>query len=197
VELLLVVAIVGILAALLLGSVSSVVEKSRSVECLSNLRQIYFMSLRFAADQDGYTPQAYWFVPPPKPVWLGANLTDYGFNEKLGCPSFRKISPDLTYGINFRLVSGPPGVWGDRNIYFNLHGRYKFLAFPKPAATLFFFDTSGLIVGRTTTAYASNPGGADYRHGKKANAVFLDGHAAALTPEEVTNAYSADLLPGS
>lgn len=196
VEMLVVVAIIGILAALLLTSVSSVVKKSGSVECLSNLRQIYLISQSFAADNDGYTPQAWWYGSSPKPAGVGPNLTDYGFNgQKLSCPSYRKIAPDLTYGINLRLVTGPPGAWGDRNIFFNIHGRYKFLAYPKPAATLFFVDAS-VIEGRTTASYFTTPDSVDFRHGKKANAVFLDGHAAALTPEDVTNAYSGDLLPG-
>lgn len=198
IELLVVIAIIGILAALLVPSVFGVFEKGNSAKCVSNLRQIYLMSQAFSADTDGYTPQAWWWGSPaiPVPVGTEANLVKYGFDgQKIACPTGSKAAPDLTYGINSRLVMGSPGTWGSRNIYFNTHGVYKFLAFSKPVATLFFCDAI-LIPGRTYANYCSSTNSADFRHNKKCNAVFVDGHAEALTPEALTNAFSPALLPG-
>ena len=48
IELLVVVAIIAILAALLLGALNTARERSRRVECLSNLRQVLNLHLLYA-----------------------------------------------------------------------------------------------------------------------------------------------------
>lgn len=57
IELLTVIAIIGILAAILIPVVGRVRESARSSQCLSNLRQIGVANYMFAADhQDGFVP---------------------------------------------------------------------------------------------------------------------------------------------
>jgi len=55
-ELLVTVAIIGILVALILPAVQSVRQRARSVGCMSSLRQLYVGTTLFAADKDGVIP---------------------------------------------------------------------------------------------------------------------------------------------
>jgi prepilin-type N-terminal cleavage/methylation domain-containing protein len=67
VELLVVIAVVGILAALLLPALASARDKSRKTACVSNLRQIGIALLNYATDNDGripYGPKAPPFTNP-------------------------------------------------------------------------------------------------------------------------------------
>ena len=67
VELLVVISVVAILAALLLPALSRVLEAGRGTACLSNLRQIGAGIAAFAADNDGkipYGPKAPPFTSP-------------------------------------------------------------------------------------------------------------------------------------
>lgn len=56
IELLAVIAIIGILAALLFPAVQSGQDKSRSAACLANMRQIGASIVLFGADQEGSVP---------------------------------------------------------------------------------------------------------------------------------------------
>ena len=58
-ELLIVIAILAILAALLLPALNSGREKARSTTCLNNLKQIGTSAHLYAGDQDE------WWVPSP------------------------------------------------------------------------------------------------------------------------------------
>lgn len=55
IELLTVIAIIGILAAILIPSISSVRERARETSKLSNYRQMYIANTMYAADNDGFS----------------------------------------------------------------------------------------------------------------------------------------------
>ncbi len=57
IELLLVIAIIGVLAALLLPSLSSAKEKGRQIQCVNNLRQLQLAWQLYADDHDGWLPR--------------------------------------------------------------------------------------------------------------------------------------------
>lgn len=110
VELLVVISIIAILAALLLPALASARERGRRVACLSNLRQLGIAIHGYASDNDGkipYGPKAPLFTNPGDfypstgsptslislqsgaPVGLGLILRSYIINQRkiLFCPS--------------------------------------------------------------------------------------------------------------
>jgi len=70
IELLTVLAVIAILAALLLPVLNSAVESSRTAKCVSNLRQIGVGIFAYANDNDGNLPVQYWWTKGAAPPAL-------------------------------------------------------------------------------------------------------------------------------
>ena len=71
IELLFVIVIVAILAALLVPALSRVIENSRTTQCASNLRQIGTAMFLFAGEHGGYFPESGATIPWEGP-WIPA-----------------------------------------------------------------------------------------------------------------------------
>lgn len=93
VELLVVVAILAVMAAVAIPAVSPAIERSRSAKCLGNLRQIGAAVLQYAADNDYRFPAIETEPPslPPEVENPGTALEKLGpygvVRETLICPS--------------------------------------------------------------------------------------------------------------
>ena len=77
VELLIVIAVIGVLAALLLPALARAKEKGRSVRCVSNLRQLATGCIMYADDNEDALPwqQRRHWITPANPV-VPCNYTD-------------------------------------------------------------------------------------------------------------------------
>jgi len=210
VELLVVIGIIALLIAILLPALNKAREQAKTVQCLSNVRQIATMFLLYANDNKGSLPPFAPDVNSPIGDYWTHQMSPY-FNrhkdEEVGrdfmrCPS---VEGWYTYGVNYSAIMKPPII-----TYGNALGtdaRYEGsgkLGRIKPSAILL-MDADHLYVfnpawWRLDNApdYDSNSGilsseGAKYnyaafpRHRMTINAAFGDGSAHNVRLDEWKN----------
>jgi prepilin-type processing-associated H-X9-DG protein len=96
IELLVVVAIIGVLAALLLPALGQVREKARGIACLGNIKQVGVALGVYQGDSDSYYPKAYMWTKPSgtsamtwaERFWELGYLTPKSF----ACPASRALA---------------------------------------------------------------------------------------------------------
>jgi prepilin-type N-terminal cleavage/methylation domain-containing protein/prepilin-type processing-associated H-X9-DG protein len=107
IELLVGLAIVGVLAAVLLSALSGVKDKAETALCSQNLKQIGVAVLTFAGENEGFCPMAGGSVPhgstdstTGKPSWTEQLEPVLGEDRKVfRCPgSARALANNKTYG---------------------------------------------------------------------------------------------------
>lgn len=170
IEILVVVGIMAVLAALLFPALRSTRKAASNGVCVSNLRQIYQLSSVWAVENDGYLPQGQWYVTNLPSQY--SNLTRYGLTKKMTVCTESKLQAP-SYGINSRLVTSSP-QWGPADVYYWSHGKYK-LAHLSPR-TIFFSETAQQSWSGSAGAYISAPEYASVPHLGKGNVLFADGH---------------------
>jgi prepilin-type processing-associated H-X9-DG protein/prepilin-type N-terminal cleavage/methylation domain-containing protein len=190
VELLVVIAVIGILAALLLPALSSARQKARALECGNNLRQLYLATTFYAEEEGDRLPFAWYDDPDPKinsfysllmPVIFGIGFDGYeDFQLRVfSCPT--RVTEPLV-GINpVRISFG-----------MNAHNS---LAYPSPQTRHLTHAQQDGASSRALLAdipftwnhpplrsFGTNHTG--YRHRGRANLLFFDGHLQARTPQQ-------------
>lgn len=182
VELLTVIAIIGVLAAITIVAVGRVRESARTTRCGANIRQIQALALLWAKDNRDWVPQAMWFLENSKKKYGTTNLRSVGYTDELGtCPDSDGL-PAPNYGINIKLVAGgPDGQWGSNSVQFWDHGRYKYSQI-QTARTIVFAETTLLKdynISGSGAYVAINNSSANTlstRHSEKAWVAYADGH---------------------
>ena len=170
VELLVTVAIIGILAALILTAIQSVRQRARSTGCMSSLRQIYIGATQFAADNQGAMPYSDKVVNADGSVDWSVNwckkASEYamggGATGTIMCPDGPKANgkqfstiwePQANYGVNARYL-----CYLDNNGAVTSAGglpKTRLLRFYDiPASTVLYYDSGGSVV---TQANAKAP----------------------------------------
>ncbi len=116
VEILVVIAILGLLSALLFAAFARVREKGRSASCQSNLRQIALAMQQYVGDNDGTFP-AMWFVtdkdtPKAKMFEWKEVIMPYAKSDAIfRCPSSNVESPNDHVGYNYNWLDLNKIVW--------------------------------------------------------------------------------------
>ena len=93
VELLVVSAIIGTLAALLLPVLSSAKRKAQQIQCLNNVRQLTLASFTYATESGSHA--AYNYSDHPGALWMGMGSYYGNQNRILLCPSTHEPTPAL------------------------------------------------------------------------------------------------------
>ncbi len=223
IELLVVIAILAILASLLLPSLAASKESAKRVQCVANLHQMGIAAQTYADDHDGSFPIAYhtatvagavaavaWDLTTvqghtpsviPGLLWQGQS------NPRIQqCPSFKGAAnwlADPYTGYNY-------------NTSYLGHGEFENIPQParthevrQPAATVIFGDGQH-AAGANKFMRAPWPNPADasfrgrwagtqgFRHQRKTNAAFCDGHTESLRHRFTDNPDGpANIAPGT
>lgn len=188
IELLIVIAVISILAAMLFPVFAQAREKGRQVSCLNNLRQIGIAGLLYAQDYDDILP----------PWQVNTRLYWVGGRDKISGPL------DKTRGLIFPyvrngLIQNCPTYVGGHHLggtgygYNLLLNRAPLAAVAEPSETLFFADAGvpnfpkrgeigETILISPPALWIPSPE-MDFRHQGFANIVWADGHAKAVKRE--------------
>ena len=207
VELLVAIAVIGLLAMLVVPAVERARESARTAACASNLRQLAAAALAYAGEHRGQFPwgmrtengeMACWdFVVgadgKARPGLLWDHVPGAGAGQVMQCPSFLggnanwRGDPFTGYNYNCSYVGKVEGDAGDRMAP-------AFLAqIEDPARTALFGD--GEYAGGANKfmrapvrdrAFDGSGNGVreagtqGFRHGGRTNVAFADGHVASL-----------------
>jgi prepilin-type N-terminal cleavage/methylation domain-containing protein/prepilin-type processing-associated H-X9-DG protein len=179
IELLVVIAIIAILAGLMLPALARAKEKSRSISCLSSIRQIGIASVIYAQDHDETLPtssheNASW-VETLQPYTSGTNLWR--------CPSDSNRKRPYSFAINNFLL--PPSTNSTTPNF------SKTTLIPSPSETLHMGECADAYDRSDHFHFAQgHHGGYDStnfvlqvavrRHQTAGNYLFSDGHVAQL-----------------
>ena len=183
IELLIVIAVIAILAALLLPALNSARSKAQTIKCTGNLKQIGMMALNYSNDSDGYLPSAYITLADPVKGWRNWNLgkefplysmgkkvtEDVPKNSVMVCPT-PTPGTDLesTYGFNhWFIAANPTGQTKRTTKKVRMPSRLMVCS----ENTNF---RSNLVFSKTSTPPDEVM---QFRHGDMINVAFFDGHA--------------------
>jgi len=194
VELLVVIALLAVLAALLLPAMVRAREKARATQCTANLGQWGLAYRLYADDNDDFLPrrgqgvQALFQIDRPTD-WFNA-LPSY-----LGLPAFQQIvATNLKPGPNDRSVFICPTASDPGGTYFlpygmnmnlspwNLPLATKFGEVVQPGCVVAMADAPGPYA---STFPSTRPYSVLARHSTRVNLLFLTGQVLSLTGEYV------------
>jgi prepilin-type N-terminal cleavage/methylation domain-containing protein/prepilin-type processing-associated H-X9-DG protein len=205
IELLIVIAIIGIIAAILFPVFSRARENARRANCASNMKQVGLGIAQYVQDYDERMPKLLWRTDPNTTVnnWWQACIQPYVKSTQVfHCPSIT-----LTYTTNLMVAAPDLGIAGFPSNYMGAvlgTSSAAFSAQTKPNAAMF----AGLLQPPTSMADVTTPATTislfeirkagnyavpDYAsqifkdwlfagHLSTGNYLYADGHVKALRP---------------
>ena len=206
IELLVVIAIIAILAAMLLPALQSARARGRSANCISNLKQLGVMQQQYTDIYNSWYCPAYYMDSNYAMLYWDWASDSSGVEEKDNSSGI--LARSLNFNGKNSAVNACPDnhldkSWSAEN---SGYGYNEFLGFEpgmypgvkssavrKPAGTVVFADaaaqdyydnsklipTSALYAPEGRNGSLRSGGLVHFRHLKRANAVFADGHTAA------------------
>lgn len=188
IEMLVVIAIIGILASLLMPSLHKALDLSRSVSCQNNLKNLYIMSNSYASDYDNQLAPVYIVTsygervfsqfmtmytdnPAPLSYWSESQLKPYLEKSVFSCSSIKDFFLS-EYGMNFESML-ENSDWSGRLLGIKLT-KLKY-----PTKTRYLTDAyNDEIFGSQRIVWygVSNSTTVNFRHNDYTNLLLMDGH---------------------
>ncbi|AHF89123.1 N-terminal cleavage protein [Opitutaceae bacterium TAV5] len=200
IELLTVIAIIGILAAIIIPTVGKVRETARAAQCLSNIRQIAMALNLYADDNKDLFPttgNSDWVKPssvanPPgifdylRPGTTSTQFWNYYWTASvrfkgtpLCCPAFESRDPvPYSYGLNELLTEQTPGKKIGSS---NYASRAKIST---PSQAMLVIEANKLNVKVPGSGNGEEPA-VTPRHGSQLNLAYVDAHVGKIKYEDI------------
>lgn len=209
VEVLVAVAILGVLAALLLSSTRKTMDSAAAVKCANNLRMVGAGALAFIADNDGYLlPSKFWYnaswssspgfrdyVGVTNPTNSTVQSSGLWIDTAFTCPQLKKIDParypsflNRGYSANLYAFRNDPEVLGEANepaAPYAYPGRIINIA--NPSQTWMFTEGLRHVSGATSLSTYLKPSsvtGLSMPHQDYQNVVFFDGSVRRMNADD-------------
>lgn len=193
IELLAVIAVIGVLAAILIPALQSARKSANQSKCVSNLRQIAMAVQSFTNDNGGRFPETWYFGETGKP-WC-RQLEPYVGMESNGqiegnlfrCPAVEEGNHHgwSDYGYNENLGLGKGADVGESA---------RRVGIPDPAKVVMVGDSGAIETGKAqwyflglqyARGWQNSQAVPHPRHDGLANLAFVDGHVESLGEEEL------------
>jgi len=212
IEMLVVIAIIAILAAMLAPSLNKAINSGRSIVCMNNLKQIGLVVSNYSNEYSGYVPGGYY--------WFLGNLSNYYYNKPPDSISssteFIKTRDSIWVcpeNIQKLLNVNGDAYWGSRIRKYSTYSLNQYISsliptgytpfrvtkIAKPGSIFYLSETStqtsllvvaGLEYCDTFTGYTL---GQPHSNETKANLLYLTGHVEAISMPAKNN--WADIVP--
>lgn len=209
VELLIALAVIGLLAALAFPALGQAIHKARLVQCTATLSKLGKSLHAYILDHDGTFPRSFHSAGSySEPGWSAAVAPYMGlpaantpaewtaqFNSHYRCPEHNETDPLLfSYALNvhFELdplgdsYAGSPRTWR------------RLAAVPDPGKTIFVAETRPTYGGDHVMSHlwvspAAAQNALSSRHEGRPNFLFVDGSVRSMRPEETFAAGGVNL----
>ena len=210
-EMLVVIAIIAVLAAVLVTVTGKIRQSANSTKCAGGMRQIGIAMISHASENNGRLPAARAEDPNggPGKVWFEAILPHLGEtafdtrmpDQTLICPvwldiwqkQFSSAAPSdwrrAGYGMSY-VMAGSPTKGGPN--WAKVDYAVRLSEIPDPGRTIMVAEENGWNWGLHAQNYANSTYFKEQsgeqrglRHGKGANYLFVDGHVLALDKSSI------------
>ena len=210
-ELLIVIAIIAMLAAMLLPALNKAKAKSNEINCAGNLKQSGLALLMYAQDSNNYVFLYQSYISGPELGWAEVMYNgDYIKDRNVClCNSWTPNKYDrrwATYGIEYAISKAAYPLISIPDLNGTRFRNLSKIDFPSSRISLAdsiwgpemsYYPKQAWVV--SYVFFTANNVGVHLRHSNRGNALFWDGHVAASGTNELKNSgfYTAFDLNGN